>query len=102
MRWIISLTIILVQFLFIETYSQDSDSVRTTEIENTMLKYEPTYVVFQGDTLFSVNANFGPFTPAERAAVIMDHLNSLANEITIVEDSFNIVEKYNYSLVFYK
>lgn len=102
MRWIISLTIVLVQFLFIEAYSQDSDSARTGEIENTVLKYEPAYVVFQRDTLFSLSANFGPFTPTERAALIMDHLNSLANEITIVEDSFNIIEKHNYSLVFYK
>ncbi len=102
MRWIIFLIIVLVQFLFIKAYSQFSDSLRTAETENSIFKYEPAYVVFQGDTLFSISANFGPFTPTERAAVIMDHLNSLANEITVVEDSFNVVEKYNYSLVFYK
>lgn len=103
MRRIISiLSLILTQFIFLSAYSQVNDSiVKTEEIDFSPIA-KPASVIFQGDTLFTINANFGPFTPKERASVIMEHLNSLANEITIVEDSFSVVNKHNYSLVFYK
>lgn len=101
-RIIFILTIILTQIVFLNAYTQPSDSLVTSEEIEFSTIAKPAYVIFQGDSLFTINANFGPFTPAERASVIMEHLNSLANEITIVEDSFSVVNKHNYSLVFYK
>ncbi len=95
-------SIILMQFLCLNAYTQVPDSIAATEEIEFTPEAKPAYVIFRGDSLFTINANFGPFTPSERASVIMEHLNSLANEITIVEDSFSVVNKQNYSLVFYK
>ncbi len=83
--------------------AQNADTVNAIKENSTSLsEQKPVYIIFQGDTLFPLYAHFGPFTPEERADVITDHLNSLANELTAVEDSFSIVDKFNYSLVFYK
>jgi len=83
--------------------AQNADTVNAIKENSTSLsEQKPVYIIFQGDTLFPLYAHFGPFTPKERADVITDHLNSLANELTAVEDSFSIVDKFNYSLVFYK
>lgn len=60
------------------------------------------FVIFNGDTLFSITASFGSYTPADRAKTINERLEAIADEIYYVEDSFNIVELTNYSVVRYK
>jgi len=102
MRIILIISIIIVKSLFISVFSQNIDTLKTQEEETIKQVIKPAHVVFMGDSLFTINANFGPFTPEERVTLINEHLNSLANQIMVVEDSFNIVEKHNYSLVSYK
>ena len=103
MRKYFSLIFVLFLFLY-DLHAQDSDTtILTSQPDSTHLQNPaPAYVVFYGDTLFALYANFGPFTPAERAAMTMEHLNKLAGHITGVQDSFQIVNKYNYSLISYK
>ena len=97
------LIVFFFSFFCIGIIAQNTDTVNiVTENISTLSEQEPVYIIFQGDTLFPLYAHFGPFTPEARACVITDHLNSLANELTTVEDSFSIVDKFNYSLVFYK
>lgn len=60
------------------------------------------YVVFHGDSLFTVNASLGPYKPADRAKSISDRLEKLANQIIFVRDSFNIAEVDNFSIISYK
>ena len=102
MRIVLLISIIIVKSFFISVFSQGIDTLTTHEDAIIEQVIKPAHVVFMGDSLFTINANFGPFTPEERVTLINEHLNRLANQITVVEDSFNIVDKHNYSLVSYK
>lgn len=97
--------LILAPFLFLltETYAQNTDTTEINQQDSTNIQhFKPAYVIFHGDTLFALYASFGPFTAEERAVMTMDHLNNLAQHITEVQDSFQIVNKYDYSLISYK
>jgi len=81
--------------------SQSTDSIISDVAED--LKIENvSYVIFEGDTLFTINSNLGPYTHAERARNISDRLNTLADDINFVQDSFSISEVNNYSIIAYK
>lgn len=60
------------------------------------------YVVFENDTLFSIATNLGPYSPEDRALSASNRLNKLADNTTIVADSFIILEKNNYSIISYQ
>ena len=103
MRKVIFLIILIGHFSLTHVLSQNTDTTLIPQENATSHKaIAPAYISFQGDTLFPLYAYFGPFSPQERAAVVNEHLQSLANELTMVEDSFRVVNKYNYSLIFYK
>jgi len=81
--------------------AQSTDSIISDVAED--LKIENvSYVIFEGDTLFTIYANLGPYTHAERARNISDRLNTLADDINFVQDSFSISEVNNYSIIAYK
>ena len=90
-------------FLFfpVVLFSQVHDSLPPPDnisIQNA----SPAYVVFDVDTLFKLTSNFGAYTPAERARSINKRLEFIAENIIHVQDSFNIVELTNYSVISYK
>lgn len=60
------------------------------------------YVKFQGDSLFAITTNLGPYSPTERARSISERLERIAEDITFVQDSFSIAEVNNYSILSYK
>jgi small-conductance mechanosensitive channel len=97
--------LISVSFLLLSTnlFSQDIDTTTSRREDSTHFqKQTPANVIFYGDTLFTLYANFGPFSPAERATMAMEHLNNLVEHITELQDSLQIVHKHNYSLISYK
>jgi small-conductance mechanosensitive channel len=103
MRSSFFLTFAFFLFLFTSGFAQDTDSMGINRTNSSHLeKQTPAYVVFQGDTLFALYASFGPFSPAERATMAMEHLNELVEHITEIQDSFRIAHKHNYSLISYK
>ena len=93
--------LIILQLTFLNVSAQNTDTITANQLTSKKA-IKPAFVVFKGDSLFTINANFGPFTPAERVSLINEHLESLSNQISMVEDSFNIVDVHNYSLVPYK
>ena len=85
-------------FLFAQnTDSLAIDKKDTLQITNS--KY--AYVVFDNDTLFTVGAYLGPYSPEERAESASSRLKQMVDEYTIVADSFIILEKNNYSIISY-
>lgn len=104
LRLILSILIINSSVL---AYSQadeipTQDSVITEEVQ--VETQEPSnFVVFKGDSLFTINANLGPYSPEERAQVISERLEQLVKDTRIISvDSFNISEVNNYSIISYK
>jgi len=60
------------------------------------------WVTFKGDSLFTVNTSFGPYTPRERAELINRHINVLSENDLIVKDSFNITNKDAITIIDYR
>ena len=95
----LSFTLILLAIITTALFAQTIDTTNTTEEHST----EPTaYVLFQGDSLFTINSGLGPFTPTIRAEYISERLENLARKITVVQDSFFISEVEGYTLISYK
>lgn len=85
-------------FLFAQnTDSLAVDKKDTVQITNS----EYAYVVFGEDTLFSIGAYLGPYSPEERAQSVSRRLQQMVDEYNIVTDSFIISEKNNYSITSY-
>lgn len=83
--------------------AQNSDSIPISAQDSTLIqKYQGEYVVFNGDSLFLIERNLGPYRPLERAQAISDRLGHLAEEFTINVDSFHISDVNNYSIISYK
>lgn len=78
------------------------NSTDSSKVVGTTNNVATAYVVFEGDTLFSLHAHLGPYSPDERARSIEKRLNDIARELIVVEDSFSVSEVKNYSLISYK
>ncbi|WP_303918301.1 mechanosensitive ion channel family protein [Draconibacterium sediminis] len=94
--------IALVTF-FLQVFSQTEvpDSIPNSATDKNLQKAELAYVVFNSDTLFPVYANLGPYSPAERAAMINERLETTMASFQIDGDLFSITEKNNYSIISY-
>ncbi|MDX8340088.1 mechanosensitive ion channel family protein [Draconibacterium sp. IB214405] len=95
--------LVTLTFLFFQVLSQtainNSKTETTTGTNDSEL--QAAYVVFNNDTLFPIYANLGPFTPAERAAIILERFDLVVTEFRVDEQLFNITEKNNYSIISY-
>jgi small-conductance mechanosensitive channel len=94
------LTFILLILTYALTFAQDSTTVNTNKVDS--VSRNIAFVIFEDDTLFTLSENLGPFSPQERANAITDRLDDLADNIIIVEDSFNIIETDESTLINYK
>lgn len=94
------LTFILLILTYSLTFAQDSTTVDTNKIDSVARNI--AFVIFEDDTLFTLSENLGPFSPQERANAITSRLDDLADNIIIVEDSFNIIETDESTLINYK
>ncbi|MEN8115806.1 MAG: mechanosensitive ion channel family protein [Bacteroidota bacterium] len=94
------LFLLITIFSISQTKAQQTDS---TEIQQSVNKtyVSKHYVVFQSDSLFSIETNLGPYPPKQRADAISERMEKLAKEYKIVADSFNISELNNYSIISY-
>ena len=81
-------------------FSQDSTTINTNIVDS--VAGNIAYVIFEDDTLFILTENLGPFSPQERANAITERLDDLAEDLIIVEDSFNIVKTDESTLINYK
>ncbi len=81
--------------------SQNNNTINATS-ENTSILEETGYVIFREDTLFTLSENIGPFSPQDRANAITSRLDGLANNIIMIEDSFNIVNTSKNAFIKYK
>ncbi|MCD4683302.1 MAG: mechanosensitive ion channel family protein [Bacteroidales bacterium] len=100
MNWKGLLTLILLILTYSLTFSQDSTTTNTNIVDS--IAGNIAYVIFEDDTLFTLSENLGPFSPQERANAITERLDDLAENIIIVEDSFNIFETDESVLISYK
>ena len=94
------LPFILLSLINIFAFSQNSTNIDTNRADS--LTKEIVYVIFEKDTLFTLSENLGPFSPQERANAITERLDVLAEDLIIVEDSFNITETEESFLISYK
>lgn len=95
------LSFILVLFSIVGLNAQAVDSL-TYQTQPVTLPESSAYVVFNGDSLFTINANLGPYKTADRAKNISERLESLADQLIFVRDSFNISEVDNFTIIAYK
>ena len=100
MNWNGVLTLIFFILTNSITFTQDSTTVITNKVDSVAGNF--AYVTFEDDTLFILSETLGPFSPQERANAITVRLDDLADNIIIVEDSFNIFETDEATLINYK
>ncbi len=96
----ILLSLIFLIFTNSLIFSQDSTTTNTNIVDS--VAGNIAYVIFEDDTLFILSENLGPFSPQERANAITERLDDLAEDLIIVEDSFNIIETEESFLINYK
>lgn len=98
--------VILVAFvtIFLQVFSQTelTDSVAGTENNKSLIKEQAAFVVFDGDTLFTIYNNLGHFTPEERASSIVNKLDKISNLAKIERDSFVLYDDRSQVMVMYK
>ena len=94
----IALSILFIANLVI---SQETGSISSVSSDS-IISDHSAFVVFEDDTLFTISENLGAFSPQERANAIASRLDELAEDIIIIEDSFNIVETDESILINYK
>ncbi len=58
---------------------------------------EGSPVIFMDDTLFYVYAQIGPYSPQERANSIMERLEKISKDPTIVLDSIKLINELNFT-----
>lgn len=95
------LLIILFLFQFSYSYALQPDTATLQQRASTTGN-QAEYVVYEGDSLFTINASLGPYSPVVRAGNISDRLNTLADEINFVQDSFKVAEVRDFSIISYK
>ncbi|RLD55175.1 MAG: hypothetical protein DRJ05_13390, partial [Bacteroidetes bacterium] len=94
--------IFLILVLF-ANYGIAQNSMGTeTPPTDTLAQDNTAYVIFENDTLFTLSESLGAFSAQERADAITSRLDKLAEDIIIVEDSFNIVKTDESFLINYK
>ncbi|NOX48324.1 MAG: mechanosensitive ion channel family protein [Chlorobi bacterium] len=82
-------------------FTQNAENTEPTP-SDTLANDRGAFVVFENDTLFTLSESIGAFSAQERADAIASRLDELAEDIIIVEDSFNIVESGEFTLINYK
>ncbi|RLD41802.1 MAG: mechanosensitive ion channel family protein [Bacteroidetes bacterium] len=95
----LNFTLFLLAFITSTLFTQTIDTTNTTVKHS---DEQDAFVVFQGDSLFKINTGLGPFSPTKRAEQISGRLESIAKDITMVQDSFFISEEGGYTLISYK
>ena len=63
---------------------------------------EKGFVIFEEDTLFSIYANLGPYSPKERANSISTRLTELVKQEKFGIDSFTVTEVNEFAIISYK
>jgi len=96
----ILLSIIFIILTNLPAFSQDSTTTNTNIVDS--VAGNIAYVIFEDDTLFTISENLGPFSAQERANAITERLDGLAEDLILVEDSFNIIETDESTLINYK
>jgi hypothetical protein len=66
------------------------------------VKTEPGYPVVFNDTLFYLNSNLGPFSPAERAQAVVQRITALAQDPFFKTDSLQVSENELTSDIMYQ
>ncbi len=103
-RLILTLLLLLV-YVFVNAQTDEiplKDSLKTENIQSNTAE-STNYVVFNGDSLFAIHANLGPYSPKDRAKIISERLKQLEEENKNISiDSFQISEINNYSIISYK
>ena len=94
--------IVFVIVIALQSLLAQQPDTTNTNVGESNVNETSAYVVFDGDSLFKVTANLGPYTPEERARNISERLIKLSDELNVVQDSFNITEANNYSIIAYK
>jgi small-conductance mechanosensitive channel len=99
----IKIQFFIISFLLIAGlgFTQNTEIAEPTP-SDTLTNDQGVFVVFEKDTLFTLTENIGAFSAQERADAIVSRLDELAEDIIIVEDSFNIVESGEFTLINYK
>ena len=96
-----SLILLLFAVTVLVSHAQQADSI-SLEADTIKFSESDAYIIFKGDSLFTINASLWPYSPDERAKSISERLEKLADQIVFVQDSFNISEVNNYSIISYK
>ncbi len=82
--------------------AQTNDTLKLNSVDSTHFAGDDLfYITFHNDSLFTVGAYLGPYSPAERAQNISERLRELAHESRITADSFKITDEHNYSIILY-
>lgn len=82
----------------------DTITIDSSELKETKPEFNKpsNFVFFQGDTLFAIYANLGPYSAKERALIISERLESFVKKQKKIEiDSFLISEVNNYLIISY-
>jgi small-conductance mechanosensitive channel len=99
----IKIQFLILSFLLISGFGFGQGTNNTEEVlSDSLANNQGAFVVFEDDTLFALTESIGAFSAQERADAIASRLDELAEDIIIVEDSFNIVESDEFTLINYK
>ncbi len=94
---------LFLSFLLIANFGFAQNAENTEPApSDTLANDQGAFVVFENDTLFTLSESIGAFSAQERADAIASRLDELAEDIIVVEDSFNIVESGGFTLINYK
>jgi len=97
--------ILPILWLLIISVSLNAQQTDTAAVENQSIHNfslpEYGYVVLNEDTLFTIKAQLGRFSPVNRAETITKRLKQLKKMPRIVVDSFAVITDVNYSIIMY-
>ena len=82
------------------SFAQDTATSRVNEADT--VANNIAYVIFKGDTLFSLNKYQGAFSPQERADAIVNRIDEIVENNINLTDSLRVEDINNSSFVFYK
>ena len=95
-------TLVLFFFLLSVSLSFAQDTVTNAVNKSDTAVSNIAYVVFDGDTLFSLSEYQGAFSPQERVDAIVHRLEEIVDNNINIVDSLRVEDVNNASLIFYE
>jgi small-conductance mechanosensitive channel len=94
--------ILIIIHLLASTYITAQDTTTINYNQSDSIPANVAWVIFEKDSLFTINQFLGAYSPQERAEAISKRLEEIAAYTFQVEDSFNIVKTPESLLIRYK